>query len=534
MKLIKTLLLTGCAAPAIVVPMTTMTSCSQSWGSARPLSIGSTLASGGPYSAFSGNHYDFDHKNMLSYLQSNYSVQPSGNNYAYSLPMKFVDEVPDEHGEWVEGSAGWYTSGDSHLISYATDKWKEGEKTKKEIVFNAQNAALATNTNFISSIGSAIKSFIELALQYQAQQVSVKDENQTNLNIAWGTGANYTFNHGTKGDSTNQNFFELDFALSNLLGASVAKAIMRSSSINFHFKNSTFPLPEYKATGDFTTTFANLLEGHDGTFEPESTKYYSSKHFDKDKTDKDNPLDVIDYVYDYVPVIVTFDDLTTTYLNPTNTDENGKSINSFIVSDYYSSKNQILSTIGNSWEKANYKKFVGDDIDAKPTKQAFALKAQSSTSAESSQDARLGSLSCKDFVVLLSYSVRVYVKETTPGSGTWILDDEHADKNRATMNKIQNIFPAFFNKLYGDEIYKEYTAKKDGTPVKIFDQSKVNKKLNNFLGLLSRTNSEGWKKDLTKLSEDSKKLLTFLGCLFGSDTSINTNEFITATDLPQD
>ncbi|MCQ2956780.1 MAG: hypothetical protein MJ233_02870 [Mycoplasmoidaceae bacterium] len=47
------------------------------------------------------------------------------------------------------------------------------------------------------------------------------------------------------------------------------------------------------------------------------------------------------YSYKNVPVIVNFNNIKETYVNPT------KSADSFIVNDYYSSKKETLESIGN-------------------------------------------------------------------------------------------------------------------------------------------------------------------------------------------
>lgn len=557
MKLVKSLLITSCALPAVVVPMTTMTSCSQSWGSARPLSIGSTLASDGPYRYFTTPIYDVDGKNMLSYLQSNYSVQPNGYNLAYTLPMKFVDsEEETQRGTWEFGSSGWYKSGDSALISYATDKWKEGEEEKRETVTNARNAALSSNIDFISSIGSGIKNFIELALQYTTTQLNKDNLEQTKLDLtaAWG-GDKFSINYGSKPSDQNRQFFEFIFALSNLVGADVAKALMKSSSINFSFyppgasgSNKNMPLPSYKLDNngnvtDFSDDFKMLLENNaENTFDPAVADYYTSKSAvepEENPDDKDNPFHYIVYTYDYVPVHVALDDLTSTYINPTNTDENGKSIDSFLVSDYYSSKNQITSTIGNSW-KNSLPSFTDCAVDeAIPTKQSFTLKGQSHPATlPGTHDSRLSWLFKNGFIILLSYGVKVYVKETSKGSGEWVLDPDNQKKNRASMNKIQNLFPSFFadDGMYGDSLYKTYKASEESDQVYVFDNEKINEKVQALINLLNRTSADGRKIHASEVSPEGKKLLRFLGYLFSGDekSTIDTNVFLSCKDLPQD
>lgn len=539
MKLIKSLLVAGTALPATIVPMTTMTSCGQSWGKLTPMSIGSTLPSDSPYSDISGlsNYLDADEVAM-TYLQSNYTIkQSSGTAYAYSLPYKLRDEQESEEGIWDPASAGWYNSTASALSSYAKHKYKTEEgKIKSKIVTNARNAVLSPNIDFVATIAASINSYLDLAFQYEATQVRSKNIAKTDqdLGVAWGNQGSegWSFDHGVKETTDDQNnkFYEFVFALSNLIGARKSHALFRTANINFTF--DSMPIPSYTTnttTGDreLNTNFLHLIEGPEGSLGSGPT-YYSSKS--KQKHEKEDDVDYYynDYTYESVPVVVTFKDISKTYLDPC------AKASSFLVNDYYSTNNEIFSSVGNRWHDAMSKLTSRPKSECKPHYKTITLSTeQNNVNVSGNKDARIvGNINGNDFIVLVNYGLRYYHEDGQ--------EDQPAyqERNKANILGVTGFIPAYLlnfqNEMFGkvDGLFKH--PRKDEEDKFIFDRKQVAKANSKLLGILKRTSKDGRKAHASDLSETGKKIVSLLGYMFCDGTSIDTNNFISTTPINED
>lgn len=517
MKLTKVLLGSSLAISAVAIPTATLTSCSQGWGKLTPFSIGSSLLDkDDPYTNFRTgalSYIDADGGNYLHYLQSNYSVDSSKTSYAYSSPYKFEDKSKTAKDDtWVPGSSGWYTSSDSALVSTAADKYEDGGKKKSRTVSCARNATLSSNTDFIGTIGQTVSNYINAAVQYQASQISSKSDE--NIKIAWGSqakGQKFTINHGTKDskvDSQNSKFFEYLFALSNLNADKESKALLRTTGVAFNFVN--FPLPSYtfdeegKTRTGISDEFKVLLDGSSENWTP---KYYSTKS----KTLKDSDEnEYVTYTYESVPVVLNVRSLTQTFVNPS------KGNSSFKVADYYSSNEQITKGVGNSW-KNTFKDFTGiDKENSVPHYKSYKLNVAeqnvSLTKVSTAGDTRISGLKGNQFVALVNYAVNIYSSKP--------------EKNTASISSLGNLFPAYILNLYTD-VYKEANS---DTKVKIIDSKKINKISKKYLELVQRTAGQGLIAQASKLNDESKDLLSFLGYMFGSETEgqidLNTSNFI--------
>lgn len=517
MRLTKTLLGTAFAIPSVVVPLTTLSSCGQNWGVLTPFTIGSSEKGiNDPYVSFVDDEYnDYDGRNMVEYLQSNYSVdQKNSTAYAYSQPLKY-DDTEEEQGQegWVPASSGWYQSGDADFVTTAVDK-HEGESKN---VTNAQNSALSYNITLVSSIASTINSYITNALSYQSSQISVKDiDKETNLKTAWGSQSSKQFalNHGIKGSGTNEQnnkFYEYNFALANANTGGATKAMLRSSFVNYTFDK--MPFPSYDFANDTRTNFSNdffeLLEGNDATAITEDSKYYTKTEKSPDSEEDKYTV----YFYDSVPIKVNFNSLSQTYLDPSN--KNG----SFLVSDYYSSKDDAVKAVGNSW-KENLPKFTNrSEEDSIPHYKNYTFDGMTTKAislSDDNYDKRLVDVKGNDFIALLSYQVKVY-------------DNDHS-KDTASLTGIQNIFPSYFLDLFndGNKLFKQC---RDGGGY-IVNQEEINKLTVLFRQLFERTTGQGLL-PIEKINDTSKDLLAFLGYMFCSNGSsaIDTSSFITTTEF---
>lgn len=522
MKLAKTLLGTAFAIPSVVVPLTTLSSCGQNWGVLTPFTIGSSEKGiNDPYAGFiESNYYDFDGHDMVGYLQSNYTVdQKNSTAYAYSQPMKFVDDEKkkqEEVDQWQPASSGWYQSGDADFVTTAVDKYEEGGEQKSQNVTNARNVALSYNVTLVSSIASTINSYITNALSYQSSQISVKDiDKETNLKTAWGSQSSKQFalNHGIKGSGTNEQnnkFYEYNFALANANAGGTTKAMLRSSFVNYTFDK--MPFPSYDFANDTRTNFSNdffeLLEGDDATAITEDSQYYTKTEKSPDSEEDKYTV----YFYDSVPIKVNFKSLSQTYLDPSN--KNG----SFLVSDYYSSKDDAVKAVGNSW-KENLPKFTNrSEEDSIPHYKNYTFDGMTTKAIHLSgdYDERLTDVKGNDFIALLSYQVKVY-------------DNDHS-KDTASLTGIQNIFPSYFLDLFndGNKLFKQ--CRDDGGY--IVNQEEINKLTVLFRQLFERTAGQGLL-PIEKINDTSKNLLAFLGYMFCYDGSsaIDTSSFITTTEF---
>lgn len=514
MKLSKTLLSTIVLTPALIAPATSLSSCSCSntWAHYTPLAMGSANKSShdNPYYNFitdlTSTYLDADGKDMIDYLQSNYLVKrASSSNYAYSQPMEFVDDESKED-DWTLGTSGWYQSSSDAFKSQVTDKHGD----KKDVKTNARNANLASNVDFVSTIGSTISNYFLFALQYQAQQINAKEPTkEENLNIAWGSKEGFVLDHGSdrgEAEGTLRQFFEYIFATSNVNGKKKTNAQFNSSVVSFNFQKDFFPLPTYTFDGDGKRTgldarFVKLLEGADGTLaEP---KYYSKKT-DLKEDDDGNKYNIL--TYENVPIVINVNGLQQTYTNPSKKD------NSFLVNDYYSSDEDITKAVGNSWQE-NLPKFTGIKKEqAVPYYNTYNLKTIGGLVLDDlgTTDARLTDLKGNQFVALINYAVNYY--------------PEKQELTTATISGLSNLFPAYFLELNKD-VYKE--ANKD-TKVSIIDSGKINKVADKYLGIVKRTSKEGTKPHASDLSEESQKLISFLGFMFANEGTINTSEILQA------
>ena len=509
--------------PAIVVPVTTLTSCGQGWGNATPFAIGGLDAS--PYAKFNQTtYYDYDGENMINYLQSSYAVQSGNGFYAYSAPMKFTEGTETEPGTWNLGEVGWYTSNDGNLNPTAKDKYKDPD-TDSQAVSNAQNAALASNIDFVGTIGNTIGSYLDLALQYQASQLNEDDKEMKDIGYAWG-GESFTLNHGKKGGTDiekaqNNDFIEFILALSNLIGTKAVKALFKTSQVNFTFDASDFPLPSYvgKKAG-ISSAFYTLINGSNITCkESEYWNNYPNKpevKTEKTKVEgKDAEFNYRAYEYKNVPVVVNFNSLTKTYVNP-------RIKNKFLVNDVYSTKDQILSSIDKQWDKI-MPKFADPDIRESKTKPmyiSYELDGSTNVSFTQGKDTRLPeTLHGNDFIALVDYVVYAYDIDGED------IKEDHPERNKAIISGVSDFFPAYFVNLYDDMFVKI----KD-TSSYVFSKKAVDNHNSDLLGLLNRTSKEGKKPHARDV--DHKELLTFLGYLFGSSaTTINTSSFFKTTQI---
>lgn len=520
MKLAKTLLGTAFAIPSVVVPLTTLSSCGQNWGVLTPFTIGSSDRSSNYVYKNFNDYLDHDGNVMYDYLQSNYTIdQKNSTAYAYSQPMKFVDDEEkkqEDLDQWQPASSGWYQAGDADFVTTAVDKYIDDEgKQQSQNVSNARNSALSYNVTLVSSIASTINSYITNALSYQASQISIKDLEGKNLQKAWGADSKSAFvlDHGSKKDADptkNDTFYEYNFALANANAGGAIKAMLKTSSVNFIFRSS-MPFPSYvfnngKIT-DFNDIFKSLIETNYN--EP---IYYTKKEEGKDEGDEGKEYEV--YFYDSVPILIDVNSLTETYLNPSN-----KS-NSFLVSDYYSTKDDIVKAVGNSWKNIN--SFTSDGYKAEPHFKSFAFKTNNSKAVTlpESHDNRLPEeqIHGNQFVVLLSYQVKRYK------------DGDHS-KDTASLTGIQNIFPAYFLDVFKDEYTLFKKANNEEFSGYIIDQNEINKITVLFRQLFERTAGQGLL-PIEKLNNTSKNLLAFLGYMFCSDDgqTVDTS-FITTTDI---
>lgn len=500
MKLSKVLLGSAFAVSTVAIPVTTLTSCGTTWGVLTPFSIGGTTVNDGPFSEFTDDFKDADNASILPYLQSNYSVDvKNGTNYAYATPMKWNDEAK----EWnTPGSSGWYTSTDEAFAS--THSYDDGDKTVTKTC--AQNATLSANTDFVTTIGSTIKTYLEAALNYQGSQAKIVKKDgkdigdDSNMKIAWGSEAtnSFTLNHGTLMDKTNEQnaqFFEYVFANANMNSSGASKATFRTMSVAFQFEDMFLP------TYDFTVGQRRLSEDFEGLIAGDDGQYWS------EETEVDDPdiegLKFKRQIYKSVPVIVRVTGIKQTYLNASN--KKG----SFLVSDYYSSSKDVSDSIKDSWKKT-LPAFTNQDKDqAVPHYKSYEITTTSGAKI-TPKDERVGQVQGRDFIALVDYVVNDY-------TGT-----DHPEKTTAQISKLANFFPAYLLDLYPNDMYT--TAAGEGTET-IIDSSKVDEKTSELLQLLNRTSKEGMKAEAKDLNQESKNLLSFLGYMFaGTDKTINTTQ----------
>lgn len=512
MKLTK-VIVASLTIPSVVVPLTTLTSCSQGWGHATPMAIGSL--GNGPYSGFEQTYLDRDGNDMVGYLQDSYAVQKSSNAYyGYSAPMKFVQSEEEETpGEWKLGEVGWYTSTDSNLNPYAKDKVKDDE-TDSYTRTNARNAALSQNIDFVSSIGLTISSYIDMALSYSVSQVR-ENYNKCDLDIktAWG---GEEFNHGIKGGSTqeqNNKFYEFMFALANNLETTNGKniAMLQTSNTNFNFV--TMPLPSYQFTEgkrDLSDSFKKMLENKIN-WSGENKEYWTKKSKvleEKNPKDEDKPFKYISYTYESVPIIIHTSSYTKSFVNVS------RKSNSFLINDYYATDSQVTNTVGDQWKSGKRRPGLQaftdiKDEDATPNYKEYVMESNGSPIG-GCQDARLSdaSIQSNDFIALVNYTVNLYDEDEG-------ITEPHSERNSAIVNRLDYMFPAYFLELFSSDIYKDI---KEGGP-KIFDKKKIDKHNKDLMGILDRSSKEGQKAHARDLSNESKQLLQFLQKMFGKNTS---------------
>lgn len=519
MRLAKTLLGTAFAIPSVVVPLTTLSSCGQNWGVLTPFTIGSSEKGySEPYWLLENDdYYDFDERNMSDYLQSNYTVdQKNSTAYAYSQPLQYKDDPEVKQGQegWVPGSSGWYQANDPDFVTTAVDKYIEEGQEKSDNVTNAQNSALSYNVTLISSIASTINSYITNALSYQSSQISVNDlDKETNLKTAWGSQSDkhFALNHGIKGsgsDEQNNQFYEYNFALANANAGGATKAMLRTSSVHFVFDKMPFPSYEFDETRRISDAFIKTIEG-EGAGLLDLKYYTNTQDFDEGEEGKGKI-----YFYDSVPIHARFDAIRQIYLDPSN--KSG----SFLVSDYYSGKDDVLKAVGNSWKK-NMPEFTSRKSDeCVPHYKSFVLEGQTNKSIQLSDnvDSRLGNIHGNDFIVLLSYQVKVY-------------EGDVRSKDTASLTGIQNIFPAYFLDLFNQD-NKLFKKCRDDADSYIINQEEINKLTVLFRQLFERTAGQGLL-PIEKINSTSKNLLAFLGyafCDLGSE-SVSTNQFISVEDI---
>ncbi|MBQ0045673.1 MAG: hypothetical protein KBS35_02170 [Mycoplasma sp.] len=522
MRLTKILVGSALAIPTVTIPLTTLSSCGSVWGYQTPYMVGNFDAINGPYKNFLNDetYLDADLKpifgNGSTYLQSNYAIDVANSaNYAYATPMKFVDASPEvlEEDGWKLSNSGWYVSSDAALASTATDKYKEEGVEKVKTVTNARNATLGANTDFVGLIGSTINTYLSLALQYQASQLK---EDETDLQIAWGSNGQahqFKLDHGKTGDKTDENnrkFFEQLFAFANLIGTNKVNALLRTSSVDFHFLKN--PIPGYvnnEGTRAINNEFIQLLEGPSGSIG--ALNYYSSVT-DSPDTEEEKYKD---YTYKSVPVVISFDKLEQTYLNPTIKTK------SFLVNDYYSTNDQITKSVGNAWKK-NFVKFTGVEKDnAIPKYKTFALSPSESSVGITSNDQRLSltSLNGGQFIALIDFAVRDYTEGT--------------EKDTATLVKLDNVFPAYFLDILGNDAYKPAREGEASENIPtIINTDKVSELASTLMQLLRRESKEGQKPKASDLNDESKHLLAFLGYMFATSAStLKSENFLSAEEM---
>lgn len=514
MKLTK-VIVASLTVPSVVVPLTTLTSCSQGWGHATPMAIGSL--GNGPYSKLSGEYLDRDGDVMAGqtgYLQQSYAIQKSSNAYyGYSSPMKFVQSEEEKTpGEWKLGEVGWYTSTDNNLNPYAKDKVEDPET--KYTRTSARNAALSQNIDFVSSIGLTISSYVDMALSYSVSQVQKSyNECEDDIQAAWGGGINHGKKGGTSSAEIEQNnqFYEFMFALANNLETTDGKniAMLQTSNTNFGF--GTMPIPSYKFEStdrkDLSDNFKATLEGADWTNKSYFTKKSDIREEKNPDPDKD-PFKYISYTYESVPIIIHTVDYKKTFVNVS------KKANSFLINDYYSTDSEVTKTVGNQWKSGKRRPGLQaftdiKDEDAKPKYKEYVMTSNTDQTPITCQDDRLpsGQIHRNDFIALVNYTVNLY--DQTEG-----IEEGHPDRNSAIINRLDYMFPAYFLELYED-IYKD--VKEDGP--KIFDKKKIDKHNKDLMKLLERSSKDGKKAHAKDVSEDGKKLLQFLQKMFGTNTS---------------
>lgn len=521
MKLTKILFSAGVAIPSLMVPMSTLTSCGQSWGNKTPFMIGSSEF--GPYSNFSGGNFlDKNGNDIIDYIQNQYAVQTkTGQFYSYSTPFVF-DEHSGETGKWTKtGESGWYQSGNEAFVM-STDKIDDPIDSKC-----AGNAALSSNIDFISTIGSSLNNFITYALQYQSQQVNADSE--TNLQIAWGggdktEGKKFSLNHGKKDGSDdekkqNNEFYEHIFASANLNGKEKSEAMLKTSAINFNFDK--FPLPSYQSDKIIDNYTGWLLCGDTWDDDPPNYGAYATGD-PQEVEEKVGEITITYniYTYDAVPVIINFDDITQTYLNPSNKDD------SFLVNDYYSTSTQIKNSVGDQWKEMMPKLTSRPKDECIPHNKSFTLSSPSDSYCKKidmsnlNYDERLVSnndaqINANTFIALIGYKLKITLDSAI-----------ERPNNAVTITGLQNIFPAYFIDLYGNDLFK-INKQTDTDTYYVFNQDKINDATTKLLNILRRTGKEGYETDLTKLDAESQKLLTFLGYMFGTnDNTIKTDDFI--------
>lgn len=505
MKLTKALLGSAFAVSSVAIPVTTLSSCGTSWGVLTPFSIGGTDAEDGPFRGDwrSAPFYDVDGDVILDgdgvgYIQTNYSVDTkNGVNYAYATPMKWK-----EKDKWEVGSSGWYTSNDEAFVSTHAYEDEEG---KSQTSTNARNATLSANTDFVTTIGSTIKTYLEAALKYQGSQINSKDleSSEKNLGIAWGSAKSFVLNHGLTQTTQIKDFYEYQFANANINASGKSNATLRTSSVDYEFGKMF--LPNYRENRDgLSEYFVKMLEDENGSFtEP--------KYYDTITDVEENGETYKRITYKSVPIRVLVNSITQTYLDTTN--KKG----GFLVSDYYSSSSNVTKSIGDSWKKTMPNFTGGSKDESVPHYKSFTLKTDIFQLIPS-KDVRQPSYAGSDFIALVDYTV----------------DYHHTDetKTRAQINKLSNLFPAYLLDIYGDEMYTSPNA--DNPNIKIIDTKKVDEKTSTLLQLLNRTSKEGMKARAEDLNDESKELLSFLGYMFrntiGSKT-IDTNSMFELVDL---
>lgn len=514
MKLTKLLIGSTVALPATIVPLSTMTSCAQSWGSLSAFSIGGATTSEGPYTDVTG--YDYDGVPFANYLQSNYSINQASNTaYAYSSPMKWQKGEEGQKGQWVPGESGWYSAGSSIFNSRAT--WKDADKKVHEDI-NARNGNLSNNVSFVNTIGLTINNFLVNALHYQSSQISINEkQTKESVKVAWGEQAEGVHRFSLDFDDGLQDFFESGYANANLNGSGRASAMLRTSNVSFYFDEAN-PLPSYSFTtpigpdtrSGFSPKFLALLGESSTTYDVDNLKYYSSKS--KEPVSKGEEDEHYVFQYNNVPIKVKVRSLTQSYLNPQKS-------GSFLVNDYYSSDGQILSTIGNQW-KATMPEITGcSEAEAIPHFKTFKWSTNTNPVSVSvpteHADTRLAGIEGNDFIVLINYTLSVYTQD-----GHKYKDD------KAAISGISNIFPASWLDIFNDreDWYKE-TYKDSG--LYTINSGTVSNIAEHFKQILSRSNGKMAK----DLNQTDKNYLTFLGYIFAdSGRRLSTPVFLEPSD----
>lgn len=537
MKLRKVFIGLGVLACASTIPLGLLTSCSaNTWGVKTPISIGdiSLDSKNNPYYQFITPKYDADGLNMLTYLQSNYTLDVAKNsNYGYSTPVKkWFNDNPAQKitdiGQWQMGSPKWTTSADEKFVKTMTDK------DKRQQICNA-NIVLPSNIDLVVSLANMMNQYITGALSYQASQIS----NNNDMAYAWGKtdeSNKFSLNHGQLGQVQNNQFYEYAFAQANIHAETSTKALFKQTQLNFNFDPTTFPIPAYafnaqhKKTGISPETY-KMITGAETFSSPK--KYYSASKKDKEKIwdgQAEKEVEVVTYTFNSVPVLLKPTNIVQTYLNPKPNDKDApEKTDSFIINDYLNnSKDVVVDAIGKAWQnKEAMPRYTGlQPEQCVPTIKNVTVKFPQKEQAvpfeggKVCKDERIASnVTSNEFIALMSYTVKEY-------------QSGYSDHNTVTLGgtkdgkavMIETIFPAYFISLF-DDIYKKVDDSADAGM--IFDSKKIDEDYNKeLLNLIKRipgtmgSQSPGEIPHAKDLPLKDKKLLQILPYLLANNSNV--------------